>query len=225
MIQGVLFDMDGVLLNTERLGRSIYLQACAETGYPRMDEQRYERLLGRPREEDCRLMLEMMGPDFPFDRVYDLYRARLVALVLSDVDATKPGLHACMQGLKQRGMRIALATSTARDVVEQYIAHIPAMQQVFDAVVCGTEAGRGKPAPDIYLEAARRLGLPPQQCAGVEDSIAGLQSLSAAGCVRVMIPDLLPCDRRVAGLVDHQLQSLDQLPALIDRLNLSARVK
>lgn len=219
MIKGILFDMDGVILNTERLSRDEYIGACEEMGYPQMNEAIYERLIGKPREEDRRIMKAEMGEDFPFDAMYDRYRERLVERVLTGVDCTKPGLQECMEGLKARGVRIALATSTGREVVTQYIAHVPLMQNVFDDMVCGVEAGRGKPAPDIYLEAARRLGLKPEECIGVEDSQAGLQSLTAAGCVRVMIPDILPCDERFDGLTDHVLSTLAQLPALVDQLN------
>lgn len=219
MIRGILFDMDGVILNTERLSRDEYIGACEEFGYPQMNEVIYERLIGKPREEDRRIMKAEMGEDFPFDAMYDRYRERLVQRVLTGVECTKPGLKECMEGLKARGMKIALATSTGREVVQEYIAHIPLMQHVFDDMVCGVEAGRGKPAPDIYLEAARRLGCQPEECIGVEDSQAGLQSLTAAGCVRVMIPDILPCDERFAGLTDHVLTALDEIPALVDRLN------
>ena len=219
MIKGVLFDMDGVILDTERIGRAIYIEACAEAGYPQMNEAIYERLIGKPREEDKRIMKAQMGEAFPFDQMYDLYRERLIARILTGADATKTGLRDCMEGLKARGLRIALATSTAREVVEKYIAHIPLMQNVFDAMVCGVEAGRGKPAPDIYLEAAKRLGLQPEECIGVEDSVAGLESITAAGSVRVMIPDLLPNDERYIGLVDHELRTLSELPQLIDQLN------
>ena len=72
------------------------------------------------------------------------------------------------------------------------------MQNAFDVMICGPEGGRSKPAPDIYLEAARRLGLEPGECLGVEDSRNGLRSLTAAGCVSVMIPDLLPYDDSLA---------------------------
>lgn len=225
MIRGVLFDMDGVLLDTERLGRQIYLRVCAEVGYPQVDEALYSRLIGRPYEDDRLIMMDVLGPDFPYDEVSARHIERLTALVLSGRDVTKPGLGECLRALKAKGMRLALATSTQRPTVEQYLRHIAPMRDVFDAVVCGVEAGRGKPAPDIYLEAARRLELPPEDCVGVEDSLAGLQSLTAAGCVRVMIPDLLPRDKRFAGLVDYELPDLTRLPALIDRLRLGARVR
>lgn len=225
MIRGVLFDLDGVILDTERLGRSIYLRACAEAGYPQMNEEIYATLLGKPQEEGYVITRRVLGEDFPAERMFEVFRTQVRELIRSGAEVCKPGLTECMEGLKARGLRIALATSTKRFIVEEYMAHIPQMQNVFDAMVCSVEAGRGKPAPDIYLEAARRLGLKPEECMGVEDSMAGLQSLTAAGCVRVMIPDLLPCDERFSGLVDYELQTLAQLPKLTDRLNLSARVK
>lgn len=225
MIRGVLFDMDGIILDTERFGRGIYLQTCADLGYPQMNEVIFEELLGKTQETGYAIMRRVFGEDFPAEEAFNGYRAIMRQKILDGADVCKPGLQACMEGLKARGMRIALATSTKRPIVEDYIRCIPQMQNVFDDIVCSVEAGRGKPAPDIYLEAARRLGLTPEECVGVEDSQAGLQSLTAAGCTRVMIPDLLPYDERFHGLADHVLNDLSQLPRLIDRLNLGARIK
>lgn len=219
MIKGILFDMDGVLLDTERLGREIYLDEAHKAGYPQMDNDHYAKLLGCPDQENRQTLLNAFGADYPYDEVVIAYRKRLKALILSGQDVTMPHLSECLEGLKQRGMRIALATSTNRPVVEEYLDFIPQLRNVFDAMVCGTEAGRGKPAPDIYLEAARRLGLQPEECIGVEDSLNGCRSLTAAGCVRVLIPDLLPNDGRFDGLTDYVLDSLGDLCALADRLN------
>ena len=223
MIRGVLFDMDGVILDTERFGRGIYLQTCADHGYPQMNEVIFEELLGKPQEVGYTIMRRVFGEAFPSEKVFEDYRAEMRRQILAGADVCKPGLKACMDGLKARGMKIALATSTKRAIVDEYIQCFPLMQDVFDAIVCSVEAGRGKPAPDIYLEAARRLGLQPEECIGVEDSVAGLESLTAAGCVRVMIPDLLPCDERFAGLVDYRLDGLEQIPKLVDRMKLGAR--
>lgn len=225
MIKGVLFDMDGVLLDTERTGRSIFLDECARRGFPQMDEKKYELLLGNTYERDRELMTEMMGPDFPFEEMYAAYREELKNTAIRGELPCRPGVAECMRELKARGLRIALATSTARQIVETYQQHIPELCDVFDFMVCGAEGGRSKPAPDIYLKAAAGLGLDISECVGVEDSLNGLKSLTAAGAVRVMVPDLLPCDERFAGVVDHELESLVQLPGLIDRLNLGARVR
>ena len=225
MIRGVLFDMDGVLLDSERLGREMFLDYCARIGYPQADEALYDAMLGCTREASCRILLDTLGPDFPAAESQHAFSSGIVQAASEGRLPVKRGMEECMQGLKARGIRIALATSTARSVVEGYIAHIPQMQDVFDAMVCGGEAGRSKPAPDIYLEAARRIGVPVENCIGVEDSFNGLKSLAAAGCVSVMIPDLLPYGERVAPYVKYKLEHLGQLCGLIDRLNLGGRNK
>jgi len=219
MIKGVLFDMDGVILDTERQGRAIFLEECAKRGYPQVDEVFYEKLLGQTREADGILMRATFGEDFPYDEMYDAYRAGLHALAERGELRTRPGVAECMKGLKARGIRIALATSTARPIVEMYQQHIPAMRDVFDFMVCGKEGGRSKPAPDIYLKAAQGIGVDISECAGVEDSLYGLQSIRAAGGTCVMVPDLLKCDERFTGVVDYELADLTQLCGLIDRLN------
>lgn len=225
MIKGVLFDMDGVLLDTERIGRDIYLRRCAELGYPQMNLKMFERLLGNTKERDRELMHEMLGEDFPFDELYDGYRDELLAKACRGEVPCRPGVEECFEGLKKRGLKIALATSTARATVEIYQQHIPQLCGVFDFMVCGAEGGRSKPAPDIYLKAAAGLGLDIAECVGVEDSLNGLKSLTAAGAVRVMVPDLLPCDERFAGVVDEEIKDLTLLCGLIDRLNLGARAR
>lgn len=219
MIKGVLFDMDGVILDTERQGRSIFLAECARRGYPQVDENFYEKLLGQTREADCALMKEAFGQDFPFDEMYEAYRKGLYELAERGELPTRPGLRECMEGLKARGIRIALATSTARPIVEMYQKHIPEMRDVFNFMVCGKEGGRSKPAPDIYLKAAAGIGIDISECIGVEDSLYGLKSIRAAGGTCVMVPDLLKRDERFEGVVDYELESLRELCPLIDELN------
>ena len=219
MIKGVLFDMDGVILDSERLGRDIYLDLCHKLGYPQMNDEIFVTLLGKTRDEDRRLMKAALGEDFPFDEMYDTYRQDLFTCAVTGKLPCKAGVKECFEGLKARGIKIALATSTARPMVENYQKHIPEMRDVFDFMVCGAEAGRSKPAPDVFLKAAEGLGLDICDCLGVEDSVAGLQSQTAAGCTRVLVPDLLPCDERFEGLYDHCLTTLHELCGLIDRLN------
>ena len=219
MIKGVLFDMDGVILDSERLGHDIYLNLCHAMGYPQMNDEIFSTLLGKTRDEDRRLMKAALGEEFPFDEMYDTYRQDLYNCAIRGELPCKAGVKECFEGLKARGIKIALATSTARPMVENYQKHIPEMRNVFDFMVCGAEAGRSKPAPDIFLKAAEGLGLDIHECLGVEDSVAGLQSQTAAGCTRVLVPDLLPCDERFEGIYDYCIPTLHELCGLIDRLN------
>ena len=224
MIRGALFDMDGVLIDSEGMGREIFNQLARERGYE-VDDSFFINLLGITDEATLTLLQGIWGVDAPCQEIMAGLKQTRIQRALDGQMPVKTGIVECMQGLKKRGIRIALATSSPRPLVEQYIANIPPMQNVFDAMVCGEEAGRSKPAPDIYLEAARRIGVPIAECVGVEDSLSGMRSLRASGCGSVMIPDLIPCDERFSGLVDHRLESLHQLCGLIDRLNLKARVR
>ena len=219
MIKGVLFDMDGVVLDSERIGREIYIGRCHRMGYTKMDNALFEKLLGITRDENRRMMKATLGEEFPFDEMFDAYRADMFEMATRGELPCKEGVKECFDGLKERGIKIALATSTARPMVENYQKYIPTMRNVFDFMVCGTEAGRSKPAPDVFLKAAAGLGLDITECIGVEDSVAGLQSQTAAGCTRVLVPDLLPCDERFEGLWDYCLPTLHDLCPLIDRLN------
>ena len=218
MIQGCLFDMDGVLLDSERFGMAIFPKIAASHGY-QFPPELYLKMLGLDPETSKKIVQQVIGADFPHTTaMMELFEALLLHAE-SGTLPLKPGLSACLQGLKARGLRLALVTSTRRDVVLRYLKAIPEFHNAFDAVACGSDVAQSKPAPDIFLLAAKALGLSPAECIGIEDSRNGLKSLRAAGIPAVMIPDLLPCDDSFAGLVDWKLDSLAELCPLVDKLN------
>ncbi|MDD3336282.1 MAG: HAD family phosphatase [Eubacteriales bacterium] len=218
MIRGVLFDMDGVLLDTERLGSQLLPKVLEEMGYS-SPEGLYLRLLGVNQHLGGQIYREVFGDDFPQAEANRRFFQRLMEVAAAGALPPKPGLSRCMEGLRARGIPCALATSSERTVVELYQRAVPALQNCFDATICGVEVPNGKPAPDIYLLAAKKLKLAPSECLGVEDSRNGLKSLRAAGCYSLMIPDLLPFDESLAPYVDRVLDSLDEVCGLVDRLN------
>lgn len=218
MIRGVLFDMDGVLLDSEGVSRTLTKEYCESIGHPITDVF-YRRLMGVTRETSERVLKTGLTPDFDFAAYSDFLWTSLQRMVRAGQVPLMEGAEECLAALKARNIRIALASSTRRDVVEERIAWIPAMRNVFDAMVLGQEAGASKPDPAIYIAAARALGLRPEECAGVEDSGAGLRSVRASGAYSVMIPDLLPYSEDLEPYVDSCLPSLRALVPLIDRLN------
>ncbi|MCE5343832.1 MAG: HAD family phosphatase [Eubacteriales bacterium] len=218
MIRAVLFDMDGVLFDTEALGQRAMMQISRELGYP-ISETFYLNTLGVP-DAECRAIYQKgMGADFPYDEASVRFRTFFFEYNRAHALPRKPGLMECLTGLKARGIKIALVTSTVRPLVMEYFAAMPDVAVCFDTLVCGGEVPHGKPAPDMYLAAANALGCVPAECVGVEDSYSGVQSIRASGARCVMIPDLLPCGERFAPYVDDCLPSLTDLCPLVERLN------
>jgi HAD superfamily hydrolase (TIGR01509 family) len=217
MIKGCLFDMDGVLLDTERLGMALLPQIAARHGYD-ISPSLFLSTLGMDDALTKRFLEDALGSEYPSELITGEYLDAFLCHARAGTLPRKEGLTQCLEGLKARGIRLALATSTERSVVEVYFRGVPELCGAFDAVVCGSEAARSKPEPDIYLLAAEKLGLDPGECIGVEDSRNGLKSLTAAGIRSVMIPDLLPYDESFQEIVTWVLPSLAGLCPLVDRL-------
>ncbi len=218
MVDGIIFDMDGVLLDTEAYGAQLTIRLAAQFGYTVTPEM-YHQSLGARGQRTREIFRGFLGQDYPHEDISRLYWEESTALARQDRLPKKPGLGECLAGLRQRGLPLALATSTNRQAVEVYLEHIPEMRGAFDAVVCGTDVTRGKPAPEIFLKAAEGIGVAPERCLGVEDSHNGLMGLKAAGIPAVMIPDLLPYEDSLEELVTYRLASLWELCPLVDRLN------
>ncbi len=213
MICGVCFDMDGVLLDTESLSFPMMRQAIAMQGET-LTEAQWQTLLGVNLVHTCasldtwyqgRVQAEQFFRDW-VDVTFDYVHEHGIP--------KKPGADEILHLLRQQGIKIALCTSNQKQVVEEYL-RLASWQDAFDAIVTGDQVKQGKPAPDIYLKGAEALGLSPEACMAVEDSVNGVKSAKAAGMLTVMIPDMLPYTDALAPYVDHALDSLMALETLL----------
>ena len=186
-IRGVLFDMDGVVLDTETLFSRFWVEACQFYGYPMTREQSLgmrslSKTAGQAQLE------HYFGPGIHYNEV----RAKRIELMSAHIAehgvTPKPGIYELMDYLQSNGISTAITSSSPTDRIRDYLTPLNLYHR-FDKICSGHEVPNGKPAPDIYLHGAAVLGLCPEECLALEDSPAGILSAYRAGCLPVIIPD------------------------------------
>ncbi len=186
----VIFDMDGLMLDTEPLAARAWIEAAQALGIA-FDRTINDRLVGRS-FTDCRTIIaEHHGADYPVDTLMQAWHGAYDDIVRREGIAFKPGLLELLGWLEAAAIPKAVATSTRRARAQAKLEQTGVLAR-FEALVGGDEVARGKPAPDIFLEAAARLAVAPAACVVLEDSEPGVRGALAAGMVPVMVPDLLP---------------------------------
>lgn len=207
-IKGAVFDMDGLMIDTEKLYLLYWKKAAADFGYDMKDEHVFA-IRSLARKYSIPKLKSFFGEDFPTEEV----RARRTELINAHVEKNgielKKGLFELLNWLREHGIKLAVATATPRERAVLYLTKIGAFD-MFDAIICGDMIANGKPDPDIYLTAARELGIPPEQCAAFEDSPNGIKAAHAAGCHAIMIPDMTPPDEEITPLLSAVYPDLAQ---------------
>jgi len=198
----VVLDMDGLMLDSERVERWAWRRACAARGFD-FDDPFHRTLVGR-RDADVRADLyRRFGAAFPLEDIQAEAHTLWLGQVREQGMPHKPGLCELLEAIDELGLPKAVATSSIRPRVELSLGALAAR---FDAIVCGDEVREGKPDPEIYLRAAERLGVDPTTCLALEDSAAGLTAAECAGMVAVLVPDLVEPElaprRRAASLLE-----------------------
>jgi HAD superfamily hydrolase (TIGR01509 family) len=204
----VIFDMDGLMFDSESLARRAWDLAMAERGLAIPGEV-YLRLVGRSRTAVREILLETLGSGLPVDAVMERKQVLLEEAFANGGVPVKPGLPELLAALEDRGVPVAVASSTDRKLVLDRLAQAGLGR--FGVVVGGDDAVRSKPAPDLFLEACRRLALPPGQCVVLEDSEAGIRAAHAAGAIPLLVPDLVPPTEEVLALALRVFPSLHEV--------------
>ena len=212
-IRGVLFDMDGLVVDTEKLYSRFWREACAFYGYTMTYEQSLQmRGLGGQAGENK--LHTFFGPDAH----YLPLRNKRIELMDAFVDANgvelKPGIFALMDFLEARGIPAAITSSSPIPRIRKFLTPY-GLDSRFAALCSGRDVPKGKPAPDIYLAGAAALNLAPEQCLALEDAPAGIESAFRAGCLPVMIPDLDPPGENTIPMLFACADSLADIPQLL----------
>jgi len=206
-----IFDMDGLLLDSERVIMQAWLMAAREERL-RLAEPDFLLVVGRGAQESTAMLSQLLGGPGSFQRVRDRARARLAAQQ-GVVFPLKPGALRLLELLRARGVPCAVASSTHVDEVRRRLAKVGVLDY-FQALAGGDEVSRSKPDPAVYLLAAARLGVPAAQCLAFEDSDHGARAAHDAGLGVVVVPDLKSYEFESACMT---LSSLEEAVAHVDR--------
>jgi HAD superfamily hydrolase (TIGR01509 family) len=222
VIEAIVFDLDGVLIDSEGIWTEARRDLVRSRGGRWLPDAQ-TAMMGMSSPEWSRYMRDTLGVDMApadisvavVDRMERLYRRHLPLL---------PGAGESVLSLAGR-WPLALASSANRPLID-LVLDLARLQDSFTTKVSSEEVARGKPAPDVYLEAARRLGVDPAACAAVEDSTNGMRAAAAAGMSLIALPNRdFPPDQDAVGLADAVLTSLDELrPPLVSAMEGSHRV-
>lgn len=206
LYNAVVFDMDGVIFDSERAVMQCWKEVASRHNIPDI-EKAILACTGTTMVRTREIMLDLYGADFP----YDEYARESSAIFHSRYDGgrlpMKPGVKELLTFLKERGKKIALASSTRQQVVTDELRDAGIIEY-FDRIICGDMVSRSKPAPDIFLKACEELNVSPSDSYAIEDSYNGIRAAHAGGLHPIMVPDLLPADEEMQSLAEIILPNL-----------------
>jgi HAD superfamily hydrolase (TIGR01509 family) len=211
-IAAVVLDMDGTLHDTEAVYFAALQHAVQAVGFIVTDVFCHS-LIGIPGPETDAMLRAHLGPGFPFaeyDRLYEEHRDRSLATEIP----LKAGAVELLEALGRHRLKVAVATSASRRAAELHLAR-SGLRKHLPIVVTRDDVAQGKPYPDLFLRAAELLGVAPEECLAVEDSLNGIRAAYMAGMMSVMVPDLLAPTEEIRAMCEHVALDLHEVRAII----------
>lgn len=213
MVKAVIFDMDGVLIDTEKHYNAAWCEAAQRAGF---DFTREHALMLRSLDQKLadKLMKETFGERFDYYAIREVRRALVAERLETYGLEKKPGIDEILDFLHENGIKSAVATATPIELTYRHLEKT-GVKDRFDKIVSAKQVPNGKPAPDVYLYACEQIGERPQDCIAVEDSPNGIRSAYAAGCKPVMVPDLTQPDEELTPMLYGVAKTLADLQEII----------
>ena len=212
-IHAVVFDMDGVLIDSECLYRKFAFQTARELGFT-IPEKLHLATIGLTRSAGEELVRAGLGETFPYEEFVRIWRSRVTAAMMAHVPL-KPGVREFLETLDQLEVPSGVATSSSAEAAEHHLARADLISH-FSAIVSGDDVDHSKPHPEPFLLAAERLEVEPENCLALEDSYNGIRAAHAAGMQAIMVPDLLPPTDEMKRLA---IAIVDDLHTIRDRFD------
>jgi HAD superfamily hydrolase (TIGR01509 family) len=208
-IKLVIFDMDGVLFDSERLSKELYNRAFMKFGYI-MDSNIFDETIGMSIKSTDEIYRKFYGEGFPFGKIREEKLKMEREFILSNGVLLKEGLHELLDYLKKKKLKMALATSAGR-VRTELLLDSSGIKKYFNATTCGDEIKRSKPEPDIFLETAKKVNCKPENCVVLEDSKNGITAAYRAGMLAIMVPDMVEPAEEIKKMLFKKFNNLREV--------------
>ncbi len=216
MIKAVIFDMDGLMFDTEALSSEAWKYVGEKFGYDITGD-----IIAKTRALDVNHIKEIFeknfGEDIDFFNLYSVHNAYMNEYIDDNGIPIKNGLKELLDYVKKRGLKIAIATSTDNKRTVYYLTKANILKY-FNNILCGDMVENGKPDPEIYLKAADSLGFKPEQCIVLEDSLNGSLAAYNAGCPVIMVPDLDKPGKKIKKIVDDLAKDLNDVIKKLEKM-------
>lgn len=219
-IRAVLLDMDGTLLDTEKVYLESLISALAAFGYSDDVVTLCHAMVGIPALECEAMLLDRYGKDFPLPQLRQAFIARRDEILASGLPL-KNGAMDLLDALRETALPLAIVTSSSRRTADEHLT-LAGIRTRFGMIVTRDDVTRGKPSPDLYLLAASRFGVKPEFCLAIEDSNPGVAAAHAAGAITLMVPDIVPATEESRA---RCAAVLPDLGAVLTMLRLQDRLK
>lgn len=208
-IEAVIFDMDGVIFDTEKVYLNNWIKVFEDHGY-RMTKEVYISVMGRGRKDVIKTFLQVYGDDLPIDQMYKEKDKMFMQEIEEGKVPIKPCVKEILNFLKKNRFKIALATSAKRERTIMQL-EMAGIESDFDAIVCGDEIINSKPDPEIFLNAAQKLSVISSNCAVVEDSPAGIRAAFNAKMIGIHVEDLKKADQEILKYCHKNFKNLYEI--------------
>lgn len=210
----VIFDMDGLIFDTERIYYKAWQESAAAYGY-HISWEIYTQIVARNNRYIEKVLKEILGEALPYDAICERKRAISDRMIAEEGITKKEGLLELLDYLEQQGIKKAVATSSMREKALNYL-ELGEIKERFDWIICGSDVEESKPNPEIFLKVAAHFGIEPRNCMVLEDSRLGIQAAKAAGMTGIFIPDLVQADEEILGNASGQVTSLKEVITLLE---------
>lgn len=215
-IKAVLFDMDGVIFDTEREYLQEWNKIFEKYGYE-MKKEIYVSVMGRGRKKVKEIFKEKFGNNLPIEEMYIEKDKMLKEAIENNKVPLKQGALELLEFLKKKGYKTALATSAKKDRVKSQVTHAK-INNLFDAIVCADDIVNSKPDPEIFLKAAEKVNIKPENCVVIEDSEAGIRAAFNAGMIAFHVKDLKEADENIMKYCDKNFENLIEIKKYIENM-------